>query len=607
MVSPSPYLQRRIQNTDNIVKANKAHLVNGLSSKYPNDYLMLDKHSNLMTKKPWIESTNKYASSIQSLAITGGDKVLVICVDFSDKPYTIPISTIQNRFFGTSGKTMRNFYNEVSHGLYIPDGIVVGWYRVPQTYAYYRDDPITAGCDYGIGHYPNNTQRLYEDALTMLDNDPNITNSTLSGLDIDGDGNLERIFVVHAGGEAAYGGDCNEIWAVRWGISPVTIKGKTFSGFVITSEYIDVYTDPQRSGVDCHEFGHTLGLPDLYDYSGNTNGVGKWSLMASGSWGTDYGITPSHLDAWSKIQFGWMDTMTNQVGSISLNCVENYNTALIYTTSDPNEYFIIENRQKIGFDAYLPGSGLLIWHINDNVDQYSNINCHTVSLVQADGLNDLEKKTNDGDSGDPYPGTTNNRSFGTSTIPNSLLCNNSILNILIDSISNSTCTMSFNSTLTIGSARFHTTPTGADIYFGTVYKGTTDVVTGILGIDDIPVGTVNYAIKKVGYFDYVGSIDIIANTITYKLVTMTLVASATNVTVFPITCTSPCTPTVSATWINNGTVSGSFYPAINIDGLRIPFTTPEVLVTISPGVPLTKNFTTPSLEIGTHTICPDPN
>lgn len=627
MVTPSPDFQRRITNTDNIVMAQKAHLVTGLYHKYPRDYIDLDLLNNLKVKRPWIEpivwpikdaelsKELKGSNKLAKLAITGGDKVLVMCVDFSDRPTSVPIAAIYNRFFGTSGNTFRNYFVENSYNMYVPDGIVVGnkWYRAPQTYSYYRDDPNIPGCDYGYkGTYPHNVQKLFEDVLDLINSDPSVTSATLSGLDIDGDDRLNRVIIVHAGGEAAYGGDCNDIWAVRWGIyPPKTIKGKIFSDFAMSAEYLNVPSDPQRSGIDCHEFSHILGIPDLYDYSDNTNGTGQWSLMSSGSWGYDYAITPSHLDAWSKYQFGWVTVITNPIGLTYMYSVETNNQIVKYTTLDPSEYFIVENRQMIGFDSYLPGSGLLIWHINEDKNQYTEKYCHTVSLVQADGEQDLEYPRNDGDPGDPYPGTTNNRSFGMYTIPSSLLCgtlqNGNMWDMLIDNISDSNYTMSFNSILSVGSVRFHTTPTGADIYFDTVYKGTTDINTGILGIDNIPVGTTNYTVKKVGHFDYIGSINISKNTITYKLVTMTQVAKATDMIAYPNACQSPCNTTVYVEWISNGAIPGSFYPAIKVNGQRKPFAVPEILETIYPGTPLIKNFTVSGLENGDYTICPDPN
>jgi immune inhibitor A len=626
MVSPSPDFYRKITNTDNIVQAQKTHLLPNLIGKYPGDYIDEDLFNNLKVKKPWIEPIITYIQGAQpsstrqkptlSILSPEGDKILVICVDFSDRPATIPISTIYNRFFGTTGKSFKNYYSENSYGIYIPDGIIVGWYRAPQTYSYYRGQSYS-GCDYGIGSYPHNVQRLFEDVLDKISNDPSVTSTTLSGLDTDGDGLLNRVIVVHAGGEAAYGGQCNEMWAVTWNIYPKTVKSKTFSTFATSAEYLNVSTDQQRSGADCHEYGHVLGLPDLYDYSGNTNGVGIWSLMGSGAWGNDYAITPSHLDAWSKYKFGWVIPITNPRGLTYIDNAETNNQIVKYATSYTNEYFLVENRQKIGFDIYLPGSGILIWHINENVDQYTSIYCHTVSLIQADGLKDLENKRNNGDPGDPYPGIFNKTSFGMYTIPNSSLCcspqpcSGIAWDILIDNISNSANTMSFNSTLpliAVGSAKFHTAPTGADIYFDTIYKGTTDIDTGTLTVDNIPVGTINYVISKVGYFDYTGSINIVEYGTTYKLVTMSPLSTFNNIVTDYTGCLPPCDVTIGVSWTNNDPIRrGSFYPAININGTRMPFSIPEELIQIGPGITISKMFHLLDLGIGNYIVCPDPN
>jgi immune inhibitor A len=94
------------------------------------------------------------------------DKVLVLCVDFSDKPATTIISTINNRFFSTTGDTFLNYYKEVSYSKWIPSGEVHGWYRAPYPYTYYINN------DNGYGVYPNNVVRLVEDTIDMAIADP---------------------------------------------------------------------------------------------------------------------------------------------------------------------------------------------------------------------------------------------------------------------------------------------------------------------------------------------------------------------------------------------------------------------------------------------------
>ena len=85
------------------------------------------------------------------------------------------------------------------------------------------------------------------------------------------------------------------------------------------------------------------------------------------------------------------------------------------------EYFLIENRQKIGYDAGLPGHGLIIWHIDESRKSNSDENHKLVDLEAADGRTDMDQNINYGDAGDPFPGITNNREFGKTTNPNSNL------------------------------------------------------------------------------------------------------------------------------------------------------------------------------------------
>jgi immune inhibitor A len=83
------------------------------------------------------------------------------------------------------------------------------------------------------------------------------------------------------------------------------------------------------------------------------------------------------------------------------------------------EYFLVENRRRDRFDAHLPGEGLLVWHIDDSTEDNSNENHYKVALVQADGLRALEERGDDGDPGDPFPGSSDNRTFDGGSLPSS--------------------------------------------------------------------------------------------------------------------------------------------------------------------------------------------
>ena len=453
MVFAFPNLSRRFRNTDSIVKANKSNIVPELHSKYSEDYMSLKIHNVLSSKIPWQEfpsplrrMTAYGKMDTKSLQSTIIDKILVLCVDFSDKPAQLSVETIWSRFFEDYGNSLKEYYKEISHNRYVPLGEAYGWYRAPNPSKFYTND------NNGFGDYPNNAQRLVEDTVTLALQDPNIN---WESFDTNGNGYIDNIFVVHSGAEAAWTGDLNDFWAHVWITKdPIQIQipgnpqGVIVWVYATTSEYLGKPTDPQIIGGDCHEFAHLLGVPDLYDYTDQSNGVGAYSLMGVGSWGNN-GMTPTHMDAWSKYVLGFVDADENPTGTTYLDSIDISPRIFKYTTYDPKQYFLIEFRRKKFYDNYLPSEGLFIWRINENQLDNQKFNddksCYMVGLVQADNLQDLENRANNGDVGDPYPGSMNNRSFGASTLPSSILCSGKIQSLLISNISDVAKTMTFNS------------------------------------------------------------------------------------------------------------------------------------------------------------------
>lgn len=462
MVSPSLTLQKKIRNTKTLIKTNKKHLINNYKNKYPNDFITEFEYDKIETIKPYIElyNKNKTLKTIHNHSIktsqtpqtlqTTHDNILILCVDFYDKPAQIHISDIYNKFFtnipiniydNPIRSSFKNFWLTNTYNSYNPTGEVHGWYRAPQSYSYYTDN------NYGLGDYPNNTQKLVEDVLNLINDDININ---LSQIDINNDTNIDYLMIIHAGDDAASTGNVNDIWSHMWVINPKIIKGKIFNYYATTSEYIYSPTykinDPRVIGVDCHEFGHLLGLPDLYDYSGNSNGVGLYSLMSHGGWAND-GYLPSNLDAWSKFKLGYTNSQINQNGTLTVSNTNTNNINYIFTkdNNNTNEYFIIENRQPTSFDYFLPSNGLFVWKVNELQSTNDNELCFKVALIQADNMKHLENQINYGDSGDSYPGSTNKRSLGQITTPSTIMCDNTYPSnsFYITNISDSNDTMTF--------------------------------------------------------------------------------------------------------------------------------------------------------------------
>jgi immune inhibitor A len=337
-------------------------------------------------------------------------KVVVILVDFSDNPASAGVSGLDTATFRdllfsdnpTSPRSLTDFYLENSYGKLVIEGAVFGWYRMPRLYSQY------VGNQYGLQTTAPNAQTLVIDALTAADPDISFADYQNSSFGID------AIFIIHAGKGAEEGGDTHTLWSHRSSTTYMTDEGATVRSYLVGPE--EEFGHATYIGIYCHDFGHILTLPDLYDI-GNSQlaGVGYWSLMASGSWNGN-GQWPAHLDAWCKYKLGFGKTITISYGDPNLADVtlgSSVNDTLRYRILLPGasykEFFLVENRQQISFDRSLPGSGLLILHCDDNLSGSNDMqqgHWH-VSVEQADGLNHLENGTNDGDVNDVFPGPAN--------------------------------------------------------------------------------------------------------------------------------------------------------------------------------------------------------
>jgi immune inhibitor A len=394
------------------------------------------------------------AEGSRSLITPRAFRTLAILVDFSDRSSVVSPSFFDTLVFGTAQpNTVNRFYEEASYGLVdivtltLPSGM--GWQRAPNTMAYY-----TAGNSCVGDTYPRNCQKLAEDVTALVD--PVVD---FSRYDNDGDGWVDTVFIIHAGSGAEATGSPNDIWSHSWS----TYTGPTYDGVRIgsyTAEPEYWYTPGDMThGVFAHELAHAFGLPDLYDYDRSSEGVGAWSLMAGGSWNGTLGNSPAQFDAWSRLYLGFNDAIpvpgTGQ--ALSLPNVVGNQAGSIYRINGANssEYWLLENRQRLGSDAALPGDGLLIWHVDAAADSNSNecrqpanwlcsgtSNHFQVALEQADGLFHLENAYDRGGPGDPYPGTANNRRFDVGSTPNSSSYYTSAsLDVTVSQISGSASTM----------------------------------------------------------------------------------------------------------------------------------------------------------------------
>ena len=232
--------------------------------------------------------------------------------------------------FDISGYTMRNMYEEMSHGAYTVHGAATPWVKVPHSEAYYGasvchqndEGEWKAGAMQDMQGHPDNPLgpgQLPIDAVAALAQaqpdfpwaDYDIEDQS----DRDGDGNynepdgvIDHVVLVHAGEDKSGGGGAEGTYAI-WAHSSAVAGGAEVPGTDLKLSNYIVQPEDSGVGVFAHEYGHDLGLPDLYDTSGNGDSdVDFWDLMSSGSHaGPIFQSMPTHMGLWDKWVLGWAD------------------------------------------------------------------------------------------------------------------------------------------------------------------------------------------------------------------------------------------------------------------------------------------------------------
>ncbi len=349
---------------------------------------------------------------------------LVVLVNFSDLVVAYPQQDYNDLFnqvgFSADGAvgSVKDYYQQVSYDALTVQSTVVEAVTLDHGYAYYGANN-SSGDDI-------RPREMVEQALAKLE----ARGFDFRTVDGDGDGWVDGLTIIHAGGGEEYAGnDTNYIWSHEWSLSnKVTYDGISMQMYHTepARRGWDAYPSTQgitRIGVICHENGHFLGLPDLYDTGGDSEGAGNFCLMAGGSWNGSYGTTPAHMSAWCKSSLGWVSpTVLSTSGVYPLAQVETNAQVYKLQGSFPStQYFLVENRQGVGFDAGLPGSqrGVLIWHIDETRANNDDQTHYKVDLEEASGTQHLELDLNAGDDAD-YFRAGNATVFSESTTPNNL-------------------------------------------------------------------------------------------------------------------------------------------------------------------------------------------
>jgi immune inhibitor A len=375
----------------------------------------------------------------------GTPKAVVILAEFKDTTFTIEnpklsfheyfnsLSKLEDHGRGESANTcsIAKYFEEVSFGKYVPQFDVYGPVKLPsalKTYGGTKADGKDEKMDL-----------LFQDACALMDD-----SLDFSQYDANNDGNVDLVIVVYAGYSQSMTGNSNDcIWPKAGTTSGGKYDGKNVSRYAVNAELNGFpgcwskapFKRINGIGTMCHEFCHTLGLPDFYptvaSVKGNNQGMEYWSLMDSGNYISN-GYHPVALNAWEREAFGWMEIPTlTESADLEIKSIDAGGTA--YRIANDNdveghEYFVIENIQNIRLNQGQKGHGLIVYHVDYDKNAFSltsnNVNNQKghprMTVVPADGLLFAQYnigKTIDGKeistadfytqlAGDPFPGTS---------------------------------------------------------------------------------------------------------------------------------------------------------------------------------------------------------
>lgn len=294
--------------------------------------------------------------------VIGQYKTICAFVQFPEKSFIKTMNQFEPLFnqIGYTGNgvgSVRDFFKEASYNQFDLIITLCGFYTAPQSEAYYAGNNGNQRCN-ELARWVAQ-QVAAEPSINFVDYDSN------------NDGQVDGFHFIFAGIGQEAGGGSGTIWSHKWQFyPPVTKNGKSISIYSCSPELL--WGEITTIGVICHEMSHAFGCADFYDTNyetgGQYDGTGNWDLMAQGCWNAN-GNRPSHHNPYVKIQYGWVTpTVLNTPVTIN-NMPNSAENSVVYriNTATNNEYYLLENRQKIKFDTEVPGSGLLIYHVHSNI------------------------------------------------------------------------------------------------------------------------------------------------------------------------------------------------------------------------------------------------
>jgi M6 family metalloprotease-like protein len=371
-----------------------------------------------------LDGLTPVAAASRGAALEGTLRIPVIPVHYADVEVPFSTARLSSRLFGASVAdtlSYSDYWREVSGGLLEVTGEVAPWIALSAPASYYLPPER-----YGWAQFGRITE-LRTEALhaadAMLDFRA-FDNDGPDGVPDSGDDDGFVDFVAFAYALPCPGdGRTGAIWPHRAAMLPVETADTSANGEPLKiTDYVilpavDLETcGPMHVGLLAHETGHALGLPDLYDYDGSSQGIGDWGLMGTGSHGRLF--SPAHPSAWEKEQLGWVTVSWLHEASsvVRFAPVERDRTVFRFDANDGSgRYLLLENRQRIGSDKQLPGEGLLVWQVDPEPGELGIWNRDerrtAVALATATGPGSPARRRDRADPRDPLPGVSRRREF----------------------------------------------------------------------------------------------------------------------------------------------------------------------------------------------------
>lgn len=375
-----------------------------------------------------------------SVPTTGTLKGLVILAQFADREFTDICTNEQMKRqlneegysdYGMTGSA-RDYFIDQSAGLFTPTFDVVGPVTVSRDMAYYGQD--------NNGAYDIRLNQFIKEACELADEQEGVD---FTDYDNNDDGVADLVFVIYAGYAQSSGAPSYTIWPQMWFLeelgTQLTLDGVKINCFACSSELAGI-SGKELAGIGpfCHEFSHTLGLADIYNYNGKLS-TGSWNIMDVGLYNNN-SCTPAGYTSFEKMALGWLEpTELTEAGTrIELQPLDASGQAYKLTyPNNENEFFLFENRQQTSkWDQYIGSSGMIVLHVNydeavwNENDVNTDPNNMRMHIVPANGNYSSGSQL----SSIPFPGSQGKTAFTPLSSPSSVFSDGYVLDMPITGI-----------------------------------------------------------------------------------------------------------------------------------------------------------------------------